>query len=341
MKTKRRFVAIAAVVVLALVAVASFVIITGRQLSASVSSSTTLTPTATIAPIGTIFAAPIHSVADTTVSDLTTVDELEAAINNSTTPIVIYICGDELREACKLQDQVIEQLAQQYGGTVQFLKVNVVDAPELAQAFNITSVFDMPLILVAKDTNTRPVPFTGYLSAEELTDLIDAVLATPTATATPVPAPTSAAIEATEEPFVEHEPGSVTLLTTTNIELELSHASGDVVIYVCGDMVNSACANQDAIIEALAEEYRGRVTFFKVDADVSADLAQGMGIQSPAALPVYFISDGSNTFNISGPLSAEQLAAVLDALHGLHTDDSQPTSAAPNVLPPAEATDEA
>lgn len=337
-KTNRLFVAIAAVVVLALVVVVGYVVITGRQPSASVTPSTSTTPTATIAPIGTIFAAPIESAGDTSVTNLTTVNDLQTEINNTSTAIVIYICGDQVREACNLQDKVIEQLAQQYGGTVKFFKVDVTNAPELAQAFSITSFFDMPLIFVAKDKDSRPTPFTGYLSAEELTVMIDAVLAAPTATATPTPVPTQPAVEATEEPFVEHTPGTVITLTTANIQQEMSHANGDVVIYVCGDNINPACADQDAVIEALAEEYRGRVTFYKVDADVSADLAQGMGIQSPAALPVYFIGDGSNSFNISGSLSAEQLSAVLDALHGLHVAAALPTLAIPDVVATTEAT---
>jgi len=339
-KSNRLFVAIAAVVVLAVVVV-GIVITTSRQPSASVTPSTTTVPTATIAPIGTILAAPISSVGDSSVTNLTTINDLETEISNSSTAIVIYICGDQVREACNLQDQVIEKVAQQYGGTVKFFKVDVTNAPELAQAFNITSFFDMPLILVAKDKNARPAPFTGYLSAEELTVMIDAVLAAPTATATPVPSPTQPAVEATEEPFVEHEPGTVIPLTRANIEQEMNHASGDVVIYVCGDNINPACAEQDAVIAALAEEYQGQVTFYKVDADVSADLAQGMGIQSPASLPVYFIGDGTNSFNLSGPLSANQLSTVLDALHGLHVTASQPLPVIPDLAPTAEATTEA
>lgn len=81
------------------------------------------------------------------VNEITSSQEFEQQILNSTNPVFVDFwaewCGP-----CRMVSPVVEELSQEYGDKVDFVKVNVDDNNELAQKFN---VFSIPTLAVFKD----------------------------------------------------------------------------------------------------------------------------------------------------------------------------------------------
>lgn len=80
-------------------------------------------------------------------------DNFENEVLNSDKPVLIDLwaswCGP-----CRMIAPVISEIAEEYDGKVKVCKINVDDEPELAAAFNVSSI---PMLVVVKDgkvTNT-------------------------------------------------------------------------------------------------------------------------------------------------------------------------------------------
>jgi len=78
-------------------------------------------------------------------------ENFERTIAAANTPLMVDFyapwCGP-----CKMLSPLLETLAGQFAGRVQFFKVNVDDAPELAVRFEITGV---PTLLLFQDGKLR------------------------------------------------------------------------------------------------------------------------------------------------------------------------------------------
>lgn len=90
-------------------------------------------------------------------------DRFDAEVVQSKVPVVVDFyapwCGP-----CKAMAPMLENLAQEYGGKAKFLKVNVDEAPGLANRFNIRGV---PTLIFFKNGD-RQNQLVGMASAEEL-----------------------------------------------------------------------------------------------------------------------------------------------------------------------------
>ena len=75
---------------------------------------------------------------------------------------------------CRMVSPVVEELAQEYDGTVDFVKVNVDDAGELASQYN---VFSIPTLALFKDGKMISQQV-GAASKESYKKMIDRALAT-------------------------------------------------------------------------------------------------------------------------------------------------------------------
>ena len=81
------------------------------------------------------------------VNQISSSEQFEQEVLNSTNPVFVDFwaewCGP-----CRMVSPVVEELSQEYGDKVDFVKVNVDDNNELAQKFN---VFSIPTLAVFKD----------------------------------------------------------------------------------------------------------------------------------------------------------------------------------------------
>lgn len=89
-----------------------------------------------------------------------------------TKPVVIDFYADWCRP-CKTIAPILEELAQEYSGKVNFYRVNIDNEAELAQAFNITSI---PVVIFS-GTKGKPQGTMGAYPKEEYKKYIDSVLA--------------------------------------------------------------------------------------------------------------------------------------------------------------------
>lgn len=72
------------------------------------------------------------------------------------------------------------------------------------------------------------------------------------------------------------------------------------------------CKRMAPVVEALAEEYEGKASVFKIDADECVDLAAELGISSIPAL--IFFKNGKEAERCIGMRSAETLRRTMDGL---------------------------
>ena len=87
----------------------------------------------------------------------------ESEVLNSPIPVVIDFwatwCGP-----CRMIAPVIEEIAEEYDGTVKVGKVNVDDEPELASSFRVVSI---PTIVLVKDGKIT-ASAVGYMTKDKL-----------------------------------------------------------------------------------------------------------------------------------------------------------------------------
>ena len=89
----------------------------------------------------------------------------------SKTPCVIDFYADWCKP-CKMIAPIMEELAADYKGKIQFFKINIDMEQEVANAFNIQSI---PSILLCPTTN-KPVMTTGSMPKNEYDNLIKKVI---------------------------------------------------------------------------------------------------------------------------------------------------------------------
>lgn len=96
-----------------------------------------------------------------------TKENFEKEVINSNIPVLIDFwatwCGP-----CRMLSPIISEIANEYQGKVKVCKVNVDDQPELANAFNVSSI---PMVAVMKDRKVTNVSV-GYRPKEEIEMLI-------------------------------------------------------------------------------------------------------------------------------------------------------------------------
>jgi thioredoxin len=107
---------------------------------------------------------------------ITELDEatFDRAIAAANVPVVVDFyapwCGP-----CKMIAPLLEKLAEHFAGRLQFVKVNVDDAPVLAARFEITGV---PSLVFINQGKVREV-LVGFSSARELLENLEALAAHP------------------------------------------------------------------------------------------------------------------------------------------------------------------
>ena len=102
-------------------------------------------------------------------------ENVDQVIAAATTPVVVDVyapwCGP-----CKMLAPLMEQLADHFAGRIQFFKVNVDEAPEIAGRFEITGV---PTLLLFCDGKLRDT-IVGLASPRALLTKLEALAANPT-----------------------------------------------------------------------------------------------------------------------------------------------------------------
>ena len=92
-----------------------------------------------------------------------TKSNFESEVLNSPIPVVVDFwatwCGP-----CRMIAPVVEEIAEEYEGTIKVGKVNVDEEPELASQFKIVSI---PTIVLVKDGNVTTKAI-GYMTKDRL-----------------------------------------------------------------------------------------------------------------------------------------------------------------------------
>jgi len=119
---------------------------------------------------------------------MNTINEIETRSFNqevlqAPTPVLVDFyapwCGP-----CKMLAPILDSLAREYAGRVKLVKVNMDDAPELAQEYQITGV---PTLMLFQDGQVEET-LVGLATARALRALLDRV-SVPAAEPPPEPAP--------------------------------------------------------------------------------------------------------------------------------------------------------
>ena len=104
---------------------------------------------------------------------------------------------------------------------------------------------------------------------------------------------------------------NVTPINSDQFEAEVEQAGVPVVVDVfaawCGP-----CKMVAPVLDALAEEYAGKVKFVKVDVDTSPDVAARFGIRGVPTMLLF--KDGELKDTLVGFKPQEELTPILDGL---------------------------
>jgi len=106
--------------------------------------------------------------------NITTVDQgsFDKIVLESSKPVLVDFwapwCGP-----CRMVSHIVEELAKDYNGKVEFAKVNVDEAPFVASKYSIMSI---PTIMIFKDG--KPMEHViGFKPKDQFKKLLDVVLA--------------------------------------------------------------------------------------------------------------------------------------------------------------------
>lgn len=96
-----------------------------------------------------------------------TMDNYDEEVLNSDIPVLLDFwatwCGP-----CRMLAPVVEEIAEKYEGRVKVGKIDVDDQPELANAFNVSSIPTLVLIKNGEVADTA----VGYMPAEKIEQML-------------------------------------------------------------------------------------------------------------------------------------------------------------------------
>lgn len=203
-----------------------------------------------------------------------------------------------VRENPRIQlNDVLGQIASEYTGEALVVKLDVADGPEARARYNVET---LPQFLFFRGGKLI-ARVRGMPNAEMLRPWVEYLLGR---------APKPAARKSRPE---EACVGDGHPLSVTDADFERVVLGSDVVVLVdfwaawCGP-----CRMVAPVVEALAQEFAGRVLIAKLDVDANPATAQQYGVQSIPTL-VYF-HNGQEVDRVIGAQSADVLRQKLLAL---------------------------
>jgi len=100
-----------------------------------------------------------------------TKENFEKEVKNADIPVVLDFfaewCGP-----CKMLGPVFEEVSKEFEGRLKFVKVNVEEAPELANEFGVRGV---PMLVVLKG-GKKAAAFVGYIPKEVLKEKLEGAI---------------------------------------------------------------------------------------------------------------------------------------------------------------------
>ena len=104
---------------------------------------------------------------------------------------------------------------------------------------------------------------------------------------------------------------SVLKITNKNFEEEVLNSDKPVIIDFYADWCGP-CKAMSPVVEALAEEYAGKIKVGKINVDNNQDIAMKYGVMS---IPTFiFFKDGKNVSKTVGMQTKRELVNAIEAL---------------------------
>ena len=262
--------------------------------------------------------------------------EVHLAINNlleTGNPVLVFFHKEDC-EFCEAQKPIVDELEQEYGDGIGFVRINGTDNPEVIQDFNLGGFPSIVLISgMDVDNEYEQETFLGFMEKDTLQSRLDSLIQN---------GEIDDDYQSQDDPDTDQSPwiegqycgadsdscpdDSDTPVSNIHDDIDKALTSGKLALVLFHADDCDFCQDQELIVDQLEFEYSEFIAFLQVDADDHPENVQEFGVSTYPSM--FLISDecaeDQYTYELfEGFTGIGTLQENIDSLLGITEPESQ------------------